>query len=311
MTSFRAATFDEARAFYGIFKTTVDDLSRRMGFQANSTADDPDPWAVRRPLWEHLARTGEPAWLAIDDDGRPIGYARSILRDGDRELTEFFVLPGHQSAGVGRELLVRAFPAGAGAAHRSVIATGDPRALGRYLKAGLAMRFPIVTFMGRPSTGTVRTDLGLEPIEASPSILAALDRVDRRVIGHRRTEDHRWLVGQRSAVVARRAGRVVGYAYAGRFQGPIAALDPADLPALLAWAASTAASTAAEAAPGQAAPGPAAPEIGFDVPLTNVVAVRHLLERGYRLDPFVTYYLSDGPAGRFDRYVITSPPLFI
>jgi GNAT superfamily N-acetyltransferase len=303
MTSYRPATFDETRTLYDIFETTVDDLSRRMGYQANSTADDPDPWAVRRPLWEHLARTGEPAWLAIDDDGRPIGYARSILRDGDRELTEFFVLPGHQSAGIGRELLARAFPADAGAAHRSVIATGDPRALGRYLKAGLEMRFPIVTFMGRPTTETVPTDLSLEPAEPSRSVLAALDRIDGHVIGHRRPEDHRWLMDERSAIVARRGERVVGYAYGGRFQGPIAALDPADLPALLAWAASTAARTAT--------PGPASREIGFDIPLSNVIAVRHLLERGYRLDPFITYYLSDGPAGRFDHYVVTSPPLFI
>lgn len=307
MTSYRPATFGEARTLYDIFEATVDDLSRRMGYQANSTADDPDPWAVRRPLWEHLSRTGEPAWLAIDDDGRPIGYARSILRDGERELTEFFVLPGHQSAGIGRELLDRSFPAGAGAAHRSVIATGDPRALGRYLKAGLEMRFPIVTFLGRPTTEVVPTDLELAPIEGSASVLAALDRVDRHVIGHRRSEDHRWLVDQRSAVVAWRGGRVVGYAYAGRFQGPIAALDPSDLAALLAWAASTAAATADSSATAETGSG----EIGFDVPLTNVVAVRHLLARGYRLDPFITYYLSDGPAGRFDHYVVTSPPLFI
>jgi len=49
MTSFRAATFDEARALYGIFETTVDDLSRRMGYQANSTADDPDHVGVTSP----------------------------------------------------------------------------------------------------------------------------------------------------------------------------------------------------------------------------------------------------------------------
>jgi GNAT superfamily N-acetyltransferase len=309
MATYRQATLEEARVLYDLFEVTVDDLSRRMGYQANSTADDPDPWAVRRPLWEHLGRTGEPAWLALDDDGRPIGYARSILRDRDRELTEFFVLPGHQSAGVGRELLDRAFPAGAGAAHRSVIATGDPRALGRYLKTGLEMRFPIVTFMGAPTPETVPTDLALEPVEPSRSILAALDRVDRRVIGHRRPEDHRWLMDERQAVVARRDRRIVGYAYGGRFQGPIAALDPADVPALLAWAESAAAIASTDV--GATATGAAGREIGFDVPLTNVVAVRHLLARGYRIDPFITYYLSDGPAGRFDRYVVTSPPLFI
>jgi len=49
MTSFRAATFDEARALYGIFETTVDDLSRRMGYQANSTAERSRPVGVTSP----------------------------------------------------------------------------------------------------------------------------------------------------------------------------------------------------------------------------------------------------------------------
>ena len=299
MVTYRHASALESRTLYDIFEETVDDLSRRMGYQANSTADDPDPWPTRRPLWDHLAATGEPAWLAVDETGRPIGYARSILRDSDRELTEFFVRPGHQSAGVGRELLARAFPVGAGAQHRSIIATGDPRALGRYLKTGLAVRFPIVTFMRRPALEAPSTDLSLEASEPTPRILAALDRIDLRVIGHRRPEDHRWLMSQRRSIVARRGGRIVGYAYAGRFQGPIAALTADDVPVLLAWA-----STAAAEADGTR-------EIGFDVPLVNLVAVRHLVDCGYRLDPFVTYYLSDGPAGRFDRYVVTSPPLFI
>ena len=52
-------------------------------------------------------------------------------------------------------------------------------------------------------------------------------------------------------------------------------------------------------------------EIGFEVPFPNRVAIAHLLGRGYRLDPFLTHFLSDGPAGSFDRYVVTSPPIFI
>ena len=72
-------------------------------------------------------------WFAEDEaTGEAIGYARSILRDGVRELTEFFVLPEAQGAGVGRGLLARAFPAD-GARHRAIVATMDPRAIARYL----------------------------------------------------------------------------------------------------------------------------------------------------------------------------------
>ena len=49
MTSYRPATFDEARTLYDIFEITVDDLSRRMGYQANSTAERSRPVGVTSP----------------------------------------------------------------------------------------------------------------------------------------------------------------------------------------------------------------------------------------------------------------------
>src|SRR3712207_7374197 len=56
---------------------------------ANATAGDAAAWELRRPLFEHLAATCEGWWLAEDDrSGELLGYARAILRDGTRELTE-------------------------------------------------------------------------------------------------------------------------------------------------------------------------------------------------------------------------------
>jgi hypothetical protein len=77
---------------FEIFEAAIDDLGHRMQAPANSTAGDPDAWELRRPLFEHLARTADHLWLA-EDDGRPIGYARSILRERVRELTELFLPP--------------------------------------------------------------------------------------------------------------------------------------------------------------------------------------------------------------------------
>ncbi len=70
-----------------------------------------------QPLYALLAEIAAEWWVAEDDAGRLIGYARSIERGagyGLFELSEFFVRPGHQSAGVGRALLERAFPLGQG-----------------------------------------------------------------------------------------------------------------------------------------------------------------------------------------------------
>lgn len=47
------------------------------------------------------------------------------------------------------------------------------------------------------------------------------------------------------------------------------------------------------------------------MPAPNVVAIRHLLGRGYRLDPFVTYLMANRPFGKFDRYLDFTPPFVL
>ena len=105
MVRYREGTAADSRLAYDLFIPTIDDLATRTGGNANSTSDalPSRAWERRRPLFEHLAATGDRWWFAEDDvTGAAVGYARSILRDGVRELTEFFVLPGAQGQGVGR-----------------------------------------------------------------------------------------------------------------------------------------------------------------------------------------------------------------
>jgi hypothetical protein len=45
--------------------------------------------------------------------------------------------------------------------------------------------------------------------------------------------------------------------------------------------------------------------------MVNEVAVRYLLGRGFRIDPFFSYLMSDSPFGRFERYIETSPTFFL
>ena len=52
-------------------------------------------------------------------------------------------------------------------------------------------------------------------------------------------------------------------------------------------------------------------EVGFEVPAPNVVAIRHLLGRGFRLDPFMTYLMANRPFGHFDRYLGFTPPFVL
>jgi hypothetical protein len=92
----------------------------------------------------------------------------------------------------------------------------------------------------------------------------------------------------------------VGYAYhpvEPAWGGPYASLVPGDLPVLLADGETHAART------GQAT-------ITFDLALTARMAFDHLLPRGFRVDPFVMLFFTDGPTEGLDRYVLTSPPFF-
>jgi GNAT superfamily N-acetyltransferase len=278
----------------------VDDLGRRLGAAANATAGDPGAWEIRRPLFEHLAATADRWWIAEDEtNGSMMGYARSIVRDGVRELTEFFVLPSAQSGGIGRELLARAFPSD-GVRHRTIVATTDPRAIARYLRTGLDGRVPIIGLEAAPRPVVVETDLIREPIDAAGPPLDDLAEIDRELLGFSRDEDHAWLAGQRSGWLYRRDGAPVAYGYHPSrplWGGPYAALAAADLPALLADGESAA------AAAGHV-------NVTFDLPLVARTGLDHLLTRGFRLDPFLMLFFTDGPSDRLDRYVLMSPPFF-
>jgi hypothetical protein len=49
----------------------------------------------------------------------------------------------------------------------------------------------------------------------------------------------------------------------------------------------------------------------LEVPSPNAMAIRHLLGRGFRIDPWIGCLMSNRPFGQFDRYLKFSPPLFL
>jgi hypothetical protein len=297
--TFRRGTLEDSFAVFEVFIQAVMDLGQRMGIEVISGGADPadreEMWGRRRPLFEHLAHTAESFWLA-ENEGEVVGYGRAILRDGVRELTEFFVLPGQQSAGVGRELLAQVFPRD-GAKRRVIIATQDIRALARYLKTGVYPRFPIAYTSRQAEPIEVASDLTFEAVTATAETLASLRQIDQIILHHQRDEDHTWLSSEQQCYLYRRAGWVVGYGYVGQNNGPFALLDQADFPAVLAHAENEAAV--------------AGRNFGVELPLINRTAVDYLLARGYQMDSFIALFLSDEPFGQFDRYIFPSPPFFL
>lgn len=285
---------------FSLFEETLADLSRRVGTGWSTSWDDAAKlarmWEERRSLYDYLAQAAAHFWLA-EQDGQPVGFARSTLREDVCQLTELFVRPGTQSAGVGRQLLARTFPV-EGAQRLSIIASPDMRAQVLYLKAGVYPRFPIYYFGRTPEATSLETDLHFKAVTATAEVLATLAQIDRAILEHRRDDDHAWLLGNRQGYLYYRAGRPVGYGYVGRRSGPFALLDTADFPAVLAHAESEAARQGYS-------------HFGIEVPMINRAAVDHLLSRRFRVDAFIATLMQDRSFGRFENYVITSPPFFM
>jgi GNAT superfamily N-acetyltransferase len=256
-----------------------------------------ESWTRHAAWMEHLAATAAEDWVAEDPDGRVIGWAQSIERDGMLELTMLFVDPDAQSRGVGRGLLERAFPLGRGRT-RTISATQDPRAVALYLRFGVSYLTSSIDVLGPPRASTIATDLLIERVlpGVTADAEAAIADIERALLGHARLEDTRFLLGKRPAWLARRGGRVVGMAFGmdGDCTGPIGVLDPADLPALMGTVENDAVERDVK-------------ELGFTIPMVNATALDHVLGRGFHVDTFYTFLLSSSTEMRLDRYIETQP----
>ena len=292
---YRRATPDDAVACHELMWVSVTDLGRRQGMPLEGTAEE--WWRSAEPLHRLLARIAAEWWVAEEGpSGQLVGFARSVERDGLLELTEFFVRPDQQARGVGRALLEGAFPAGR-AGVRSIIATTDVRAQARYYAAGAVARFPLYTLGGPPGEAEPLGDLVPEPIVGEGAI-EAQRAIERSVLGHRRShEEIRWLMDRRRGHLYLRDGRAVGFSFLGEDgAGPMASLEPSDLPAILLHAEGVARGLGLE-------------RLELQLPAPNAVGIRHLLSRRYQLDRWINPLMSDRPFGQFDRFVPFSPLL--
>ena len=297
--TYRQGTVEDSQSVFQVFVQSLMDYGTRKNVMAITGGNDPEVleslWQRRKPMFEFLARTASQFWVA-EKDGEVVAYARTLEMDGLRELTEFFVSPNQQSAGIGSELLARAFPESE-AHHRTIIATLDERALYRYLKAGVYAHFPIKYMYRKAEKVHVPSDLRFEPLQ--PEIhMDSICRIDRQILGHIREPIHDWLATSRPGFVYKRDGEIVGYGYCGEGGcGPFALLDENDYTAVLAHAESTMADLN--------------DEFGVETPLINRKALQYFTERRYQIDSFTTLFMSNQPFGRFENYLCFSPIFFM
>ena len=295
--SYRPGLLGDSFALFQLFAKTVNDLCKRNGvalLYEDEAAKERD-WRRRQPLFDHLAETAEQFWVAEEGD-RPVGYARTIMRDGVRQLTEYFVDPETQSGGIGSGLLSKVFPDMA-ARHTSIIATTDTRAQVRYLKLGTYPHFPIQYMFTTPKVVDYNTDLRIEKGDEAISI-DALAELDKAILGFRRDPEHKFFLGERDLYLYYRGETLTAYAYTNRGTGPIVTLEQSDFPAILAHLETEAANRGQK-------------HFGMEVPLINKSALAYFWENGYRLDDFVALLMMDQAFGKFEHYIVSNPPFFL
>lgn len=290
----RRATPADARPAFDVCMVAMADEFKRANLQW--TIDPEQFWAGLAPLYKYLAEHSAEWWVAESvSDGKLIGYARSVERGDLFELAEFFIVPGQQSAGLGRDLIERAFPLGRGRI-RLILATLDERALARYYHADTVARFPLAMMATVPRpTQAIELDVSVATLDD----VGALDAIEREVVGHSRAHEYAWLFEEREAFLYRRAGEVVGFGFLGSFgQGPVAAIEPALLRSMLLHLEGRAHERGIQ-------------QISFVVPTINEVAVKHLLARGFRIQAPLNLFMSNEPFGSFDRFISYGPAIIL
>ncbi|NLU67708.1 GNAT family N-acetyltransferase [Streptomyces sp. HNM0574] len=150
----------------------------------------------------HLVRTGPGggSWIAEDADGRPVGAAQSLVREGTWGLALLAVLPEARGAGVGRALLERAAEQGKGCLRGLVRGSRHPAAARAYRGAGFDLH-PTMRLSGTVEPARLATPDG--PVAVGGAAQRDLmDSVDRRLRGGAHGPDHNWLLAHRRLLVS-------------------------------------------------------------------------------------------------------------
>jgi hypothetical protein len=163
------------------------------------------------------------------------------------------------------------------------VATADVRAQARYYAAGTVARFPIYSLAGDIGEADTSGDGGLAAMAIDNARAIESQRAtERQVLGHGRSdEEMRWLLEHRRGHLYQRDSETIGYSFVGADGvGPVAALAPSELPAILLHVEDIARSMGQQ-------------RIEISIPAPNEVAIRHLMGRGYRFNTWINFLMSD------------------
>jgi predicted N-acetyltransferase YhbS len=239
------------------------DAFRAIAAQHNFPADFPEPdvaTGLLTMLTEHPGFYG----IVAERDGVVVGSNFVDERSPIVGLGPITVDPSAQDRGVGAALMTHMIDRAtqARAPGLRLVQSGyHARSLCLYMKLGFSVREPLVNIQGPPPLLSIP---GCTVRQAVAADAETCNRLCREVHGHDRAGDLRDAIGQGTATVIERAGRITGYTTQIAFFGHAAAETNEDLKALIA------------AAPSFAGP-------GFLLPSRNTELFRWCLAHGLRM----------------------------
>jgi GNAT superfamily N-acetyltransferase len=309
--TYRPVRADEIETCAGIWRTAINDYVVRLG-----QGEIPPEMNPIIRLFTHLQAT-DPERFIVATEPAPEGesvvaFAAAVSRERIWYLSMLFVLPEHQGAGVGRELMARVLPEDPFVARATATDSAQPISNALYATYGVVPRMPLLNLSGLPERPEAFGKLpsGVVPVAfdtlvAGPPggpghhrLVETVDALDREVLGAAHPMDHRFLrTESRSGWLYHGPdGSPVGYGYAGEAGrlGPIAVRDPDLIAPILGHLTSEVVPRGAFATWA----GGAADR-----------AVVALLGAGFRLDRFPVLVCWDRPFADFSRYLPISPGL--
>jgi hypothetical protein len=199
---------------------TTGDIAEIRSILAEHGNDEPYTTVdIVGPYLGHLITTGRA--LVVDEGDRVVAFGATVDTGRGRHLTDLFVRIERLGQGIGRPLLDGLFGSDM---PRTTFASGDPRAMPLYIRAGMA---PLWTSLYLAGEAAVLPDLdrGLTSGDADPSTLTGLERDWN---GRERSTEHAFWASQAEAdpfVILDGDDVVAGGYGRARQRGPERALD--------------------------------------------------------------------------------------
>lgn len=312
--TYRPVRTDEIEACARIWRTAINDYVVRLG----QDEIPPEMNPILR-LFTHLQSTDPERFIVATQSAaaapaaeRVVAFASAISRERFWYLSMLFVLPELQGAGVGRQLLARVLPEDDGMARATATDSAQPISNALYASYSIAPRMPLLNLSGLPDRpeafGALPSGIvpvAFETVAAGPeggpghrTLVAAVDALDRELLGAGHPMDHRFLRSESrwGWLYHGPDGAPVGYGYAGEAGrlGPVAVRDDALLAPILGHLTSVVVPRGAFAT-----------WIGGAADRALVAA----LGAGFRLDRFPVLLCWDRPFADFSRYLPISPGL--